>query len=186
MESFASAEQILAPELARSETLLWAGRPRQGLLLRRNDLLLIPFSLMWGGFAIFWEYMVLKSHGPLMFKLWGIPFVCVGLYLIAGRFFADAMQRSKTYYGLTNERAIIVSGIYSLSVKSLQLRTLSDVSLSELSDGFGTITLGPTVAGWGWQAGGGWPTGRATVPAFEFIADARDVFDQMNQAQKAV
>jgi hypothetical protein len=185
MESFASAEQILTPELARSETLLWSGRPRQGLLLRRNDLFLIPFSLMWGGFAMYWEYMVLKLHGPMMFEFWGIPFVCVGLYLIVGRFFVDAMQRSKTYYGLTNERAIIVSGIYSRSVKSLQIRTLSDVSLSELSDRFGTITLGPTAAGWGWQGGGGWPTGRATAPAFEFIADARDVFERINQAQKA-
>lgn len=178
-----SVETTLSTELSRSEKLLWSGRPRQGVYLGPKDLLLIPFSLMWGGFACFWEFSVVTSGAPVFFELWGIPFVLIGLYLIVGRFFFDAKLRSTTYYGLSNERVIIVAGVFSRKVKSLQLRTLSDVSLSESKDGVGTITFGPTV-GW-WLGASGWPGARKSQPpAFESVAGARSVFDQIRQAQR--
>jgi len=76
--------------------------------------------------------------------LWGIPFVCVGLFMVFGRFYSDAHTRSRTLYGVTNERIIIVSGLFSQQIKSLQLRTLTDVSLTQRRDGAGTINFGPT------------------------------------------
>ena len=185
MELPESPEQVLFSHLTRTEKLLWSGRPRQGLLLRPSDAYLIPFSLFWGGFAIFWEYGVLNTNAPLFFSVWGIPFVLIGVYLIVGRFFLDAKQRSKTFYGLTNERVVIVSGIVSRNLKSLQLGTLSDVSLAERADGRGTITFGPT-APW-WSGGGEWPgTSKASSPAFESISGAREVFERIRSAQKAV
>jgi hypothetical protein len=67
---------------------------------------------------------VLTHEAPGIFALWGIPLVLVGLYLIVGRFFVDALQRARTYCALTNERAIIVSGLLGQKVKSLPLRTV--------------------------------------------------------------
>src|SRR6266850_5154513 len=127
-----SAGSVIASELGACERLLWSGRPAQGIVLRPSDAFLIPFSLLWGGFAMFWEYLVVTTaRAPFFFMLWGIPFVCMGLHLIFGRFLLDAKQRSNTFYGVTNQRIIIVSGISSRKIKSLNVRTLSDVSLDE-------------------------------------------------------
>ena len=97
----------LQRQLAAGEQILWQGKPRQGLMLRSADAYLVPFSLLWCGFVIFWEWNVIRLGAPLLFKLWGIPFVLVGLYLVAGRFFTDARRRAHTHYVLTTERLLI-------------------------------------------------------------------------------
>lgn len=179
------AQQSLRRGLSSDERLLWWGMPRQGLRLRAGDALLIPFSLMWGGFAIFWESMVLRQGAPLFMALWGIPFVLIGLYLIVGRFFVDARQRAKTYYGLTDQRVLIITGVLSRQTKSLPLQTLSDITLVEQSDGSGTITFGPINPAARWLSGSSWPgASRQLAPAFEMVEGAKQVYERIRQAQQ--
>lgn len=102
------AQRAFARYSVASSDLKWTGRPPSGLRLRRVDTLLIPFSLMWGGFAIFWETMALRGGAPFFFRLWGIPFVLYGIYFMIGRFFWDAYRRSTTWYGLTADSALIL------------------------------------------------------------------------------
>src|SRR5579862_2671126 len=93
--------------LQAGEKLLWSGRPRQGLLLTARDWLLVPFSLFWGGFVLFWETAATVHPGASFFPLFGLPFAVIGAYLIVGRFIVDAWLRSRTYYAVTNQRIII-------------------------------------------------------------------------------
>jgi hypothetical protein len=179
-------KQIIESRLSSNERLMWFGKPRQGIFLRATDAYLIPFSLMWGGFAIFWETMALKSDSPFFFKVWGIPFVIIGLYMIVGRFFVDVWQRRKTFYGVTNERVIIVSGLFSSQIKSLNLRTLTDVTLDEKVDGNGTITFGAVNFAASWN-NFSFPFGRNKVddvPVFEQIPQARNVYETIRNGQK--
>lgn len=168
-------------ELERNERQLWSGAPQQGLVFRSSDAFMIPFSIFWAGFAVFWEVSALKSGGPPFFALWGIPFVLVGLYVTLGRFVADAWRRNRTTYALTSDRVLIRSG---RSLKSLTLRTLSDVTLIERSNGRGTITFGPTSFPMAMYAGTPWP-GVVQTPAFELIPAARQVYAQIREAQQS-
>jgi hypothetical protein len=169
--------------LDRGERKLWAGVPRQGIVLRAGDAFLIPFSLLWGGFAVFWEASVVRTGASLFFMLWGIPFVLMGAYITVGRFWVDAWRRARTTYAVTSDRIIISSGGIAPTSKSLNLRTLSDVTLQERPDGTGTITFGAAPAFAGMFGGSSWP-GVSPVPSFEMIPDARRVYAVVRDAQR--
>lgn len=179
------AREEIGRELAGGESVLWCGVPRQGFQLRSSDAFMIPFSLLWGGFALFWESSVIHTRAPFFFKLWGVPFVLMGLYITVGRFFVDILQRSRTAYALTSTRAIIVNGIFSRNVKSLPLKTLTDYTLSERGDGSGTIALEPPV-GYRRYPGNYNPwTGTSATASFDMIEDARAVYSKIRTAQEA-
>src|SRR5436190_24226654 len=94
-------ENELRPHLSSDEKLIWTGKPRTGVLFRSSDAFLIPFSLLWCGFAVFWETMVLSTGFAFPFALVGIPFVLIALYITVGRFFIDVKRRANTVYGIT-------------------------------------------------------------------------------------
>ena len=185
----AALPAALQRQLAAGEQVLWHGRPRQGLMLRPADAFLIPFSLLWGGFAVFWEINAWRMDAPLFFKLWGIPFVLLGLYIIAGRFWVDARMRARTHYALTTERILIISGLNGLNghkLQSLPLRTLPPVTQTERADGSGVITLGHSHPAQ-WLYGllpPGWPGAATAAPELHISAHAQHVFQLIRDAQR--
>jgi hypothetical protein len=175
-------QDLLKQELQVDETLVWSGLPRQGLIFKANDIFMIPFSLMWGGFAFFWELSVFSSNAPIFFRLWGIPFVLVGIYIIAGRFFFDAKIRAGTLYGLTNKRAIIISGLLSKKTTSINLKNISEVQVTKKSDGSGTIILGASNPLQFFQ-NASWPGATKGTPSFEGIQNVDLVKKYIHQYQ---
>ena len=176
-------------ELGRDERLLWKGRPRGGLRLRPADAYMIPFSFVWGGFAIFWEYSVVtqvpKGHAPgIAFSLFGIPFVVIGLYIMFGRFFVDAKMRSNTEYAVTNRRVIIASGVFGRKVRSIDLQSLPEITIVERADRSGTINFGPASSMWGAQRDP-WSFGMPSQSAIEMIDNVRSVYDIIDEARNA-
>lgn len=127
------------PYLGVGEYVLWSGKPGEGHLLAPNDVFLIPFSILWCGFAIFWEITVLSVNAPLIFKLFGIPFVLIGLYIMIGRFIYKGYIRKRTSYVVTNQRLF---RIRNKKVDTLEGNAKTQLSVSVNKDGSGTITFG--------------------------------------------
>ena len=167
-------EGALRPYLQDGESLLWVGKPGTGLKLRPSDKLFIPFSLMWGGFAIFWEANVLRNDN-VFFILWGVPFVAIGLYIMIGRFFWDAYVRGRQVYGVTNHRLLIKTDFPHASLKSFALATLPNLSLEERPDFSGSISFGHRSEDSSEGHG-----------AFEFLEKVRAVYDTIVAAQNSL
>lgn len=129
-------------DLDADERILWAGQPRQGIFLRPQDFIMIPFSLLWGGFAIFWTAMAMSFDGPGPFAFFGLPFVLIGLYIIFGRFFYDRWIRKNTFYAITSQRILIRTGGRVASLSSVNLATIPEITFQEHRDGRGSIFFG--------------------------------------------
>jgi len=127
------------PYLSQDEYILWSGKPEKGRLLSPSDAFLIPFSIFWCGFAIFWESSVVISDAPMIFRLWGIPFVIVGLYMVFGRFVVKAYIRKRTAYVITNRKLIRMQ---SKKIDMLDGNAKSPMQISVKRDGSGSITFG--------------------------------------------
>lgn len=105
-------------QAARSHASLVAhrcGRARGHCPLSGADAFLVPFSVLWGGFAVFWEVTAITTVRQPLFIIWGIPFVLLGLYFIFGRFIFKKRRKIATIYGLTNSRAIVCTGDRSVA-----------------------------------------------------------------------
>ena len=133
-DEFAFARPYLAP----GETILWRGKPEKGHLLGPQDVFMIPFSILWCGFAIFW-FVTALINAPLPFALFGVPFVCVGLYISIGRFFHIAYVRKNTAYVITNHKIIRRRGN---KIDMLDAKTMPPIHITAHTDGTGTIQFG--------------------------------------------
>jgi len=113
----------LQPHLRPGESLLWCGKPDPRAWLAPADLYAIPFSLLVGAFAVYWEVTAVGS-GPLFAQLWGLPFVVMGVYMIFGRFAYKYFRKKRTAYGITPVRAM-VAGPRGLTDVPLRDRAVS-------------------------------------------------------------
>jgi hypothetical protein len=177
---------MIQPELTSGESIVWAGQPNTGVIFHKEDLFLTPFSLLWGGFAIFWEAGVSgfwgagnRSGGTWSFGiLWGIPFVLIGQYLIWGRSFYAAWLKRRTYYAVTNRRVIVVQNGWKRQMASAYIDTLPTLIKEGGSNGIGILRFAQAQAvssgSRGWGAWNGLSVG--SVPTFLDIEDVDSVY----------
>ncbi len=124
-------EDYLGPD----EKLLWQGAPATGIKLSGNSLVLSVFGVFFLGFALFWMGMAASmgtgSVVDIFFPLFGLPFVLVGLWLVAGHLFFDAYKRKHARYALTSRRAIIARSMMGRKMLSYEITPQSEISLIE-------------------------------------------------------
>ena len=138
MQDHAAANR-LRRELQPGERLIWVGQPTPSGLARSK----VPESLQglpFLGFSLFWLYMANRGGAPTLFQLFGVPFVAVGLWMVAAipraRFLAE-----RTVYGVTNMRALrVVDGPFS-QVSSWGAAQINALRRRDYADGNGTVVF---------------------------------------------
>ncbi len=169
--------------LLPGERIAWQGQPAGGLLLMGRDAILVPFSLAWCGFAVFWTFSVITSGAPIGFVLWGMMFVAVGLFLVFGRFVLDAWLRRTTWYAVTDSRVLILRhGLFRRFVAS-RLDSLPSVELASGRNGRGTLRFGTATLAQGRSVGSLVPS-LDPLPQFIAINEAGKVFDLVQRSQR--
>jgi hypothetical protein len=177
-------DPIFADRLMAGERIVWSGQPGGGVIFTARDIFLVPFSLAWCGFAIFWEASVARSGAPIFFMAWGAMFVCVGLGLVFGRFAFDAWVRRDTRYAVTDRRVLIArSGLFR-SFTAVNRDQLPQAQLSQRANGRGTIRFGAEMSMWGNRGFSSWSPALDSTPQFIAIEDAGRVFDLVQRPSR--
>lgn len=180
------------PDLLRDEKVAWAGQPDRRFRLTGQDAFLVPFSLMFVAFTLFWEAGVLGLWGsgdgaPDFFVLWGIPFIVFAQYFLWGRFVYKAYRQRRTFYAVTNRRVLILTLTRTRQLQSLFLNQIPTITKTVRTDGTGMVAFGATSYWAGAYANSGMEflSGRygTIAPAFYDIADVEGVY-QLIMRQK--
>lgn len=179
IEGSREATRRLEKELRPGEQLLWSGKPRPGFRVGWSDLpptLGMTLAVL---FAVIWTTDAAGS-GPWPFVAIGLAFVALTLHGLVGRHLVDMWKRGRTFYGVTNDRLVVVTEYWSRQAQSQQLVTLSNLALDRCSDASGMISVGP----WTWSSGFGYPR-PAPDMAFEQLPDCAAVFNLIVKAREA-
>ncbi len=93
--------------LTSGERILWKGCPGKGNLLRKAEIVFIPFSLFWCSIVFCVVRSQLMEEGiDLIFLPFEIFFTSIGIYILFGRFVHHAYMRKRTFYIITTEKIL--------------------------------------------------------------------------------
>jgi hypothetical protein len=174
---------VFSSELLPGESLEWTGRPSPAVIFHQEDWFAIPFSLLWGGFAIFWLlgaagiWDVFTNKPQHTFQYLGIiggaPFVLIGQYMIWGRFAYQAWKKRRTLYALSGRRAlIVVQGLNGRTSSSAYFDNMPIIDKRVRADGIGSISFGGPFRGT-WQGGRNRPP---RPPTFDDVDSIEPVY----------
>jgi hypothetical protein len=129
----------IARELAMNERLLWASRANPGRIARQAapaSCVGVPFL----AFSIFWTVSATSMGAPIFFTLWGLMFCGIGAAVLLSPLWA-AKKGSSTVYVVTDQRAMIIEGGSSRSIKSWTRRDIDTIERREHADGTGDVVF---------------------------------------------
>ncbi|MGB3075259.1 MAG: hypothetical protein WBB36_08050 [Chitinophagales bacterium] len=169
--------------LKEEEIILWTGQPKRGIQIRDADLILIPMSIILIGFSIILDYTLVHYNSGIFFKLFGGLLALAGIELGLIRFIMDAARRASTFYCITNKRIIVLTGKRKRLIKTLPLKNIDRMEITEENDGSGFIIFGNTNPLYPWLLGGFYFT-TDSVPGLELLPDVKNVYRIINKQIK--
>jgi hypothetical protein len=118
-----SLRQLVEGELASGERIQWMAQPQPRGGFPWAALPMMLFAIPWTGFALFWMANaagVVGGNAPfdagrLVFALFGLPFVLIGLAMLTAPYWIKrrlSRTAAKTIYLITDRRAVIFDGGY--------------------------------------------------------------------------
>ena len=117
------------------------------------------FAIPWTAFAIFWicgasgfKIPDFSNGGFSFFPLFGLPFVLIGLGMLASPLWAYR-KTFKTVYVIADRRAIIFDAGWTTTIRSYSPDRLQNVYRKEKRDGTGDVIIQQDV----WQSSEGGP-----------------------------
>ncbi|MEJ2740831.1 MAG: hypothetical protein P8105_13580 [Dehalococcoidia bacterium] len=124
------------------ERILWSGQPDPGKHFTLMDFFLVPFSLLWGGIAIYSQLSEFifdtgQEDIDIAFTLLGSLFILVGLYLIFGRFIYKRWRKLRTYYAITNHRILALYTAFGKHFLELDIKSVTEINIRTWADGKG-------------------------------------------------
>ncbi|MEO8669153.1 MAG: hypothetical protein ABI399_11595 [Bauldia sp.] len=147
-EPLADLPPILAiqREMRRGERPVWAERPVPGTA-RRMMFARLRLGLVFTGFALFWIAAAFAIVGAgdfgafgELFPLFGVPFVVVGLVIMASA--VNVWRRlHATVYGISTERVLLISDLPRYRMRAVDLVALTGSERVERKDGTGDLAL---------------------------------------------
>jgi hypothetical protein len=189
------ANQVIQTELSDKERLLWSGRPKQGISFTPFDVILIPLGLFFA-FGFTFKHSVsslvnfIMNFGQvgtgntfdvfsLVFSLlFMIPFLLIGLNISVWRLIRTMQWKRGAYYGITDQRVIIVSNYKGRSVNSLAIGRGLVIKKYIRKDGSGWLNFSaPTSTAADMPPGLAFASGRMmqNLTAFVDVPDAASV-----------
>jgi hypothetical protein len=127
-------------ELVPGETVVWSSQP----LAKKNAMQTIPivlFGIPWTAFSVFWTWGAGQAF--LLFGLFGVPFVVIGLLMLTSPLWAMRSSQTSAYV-ITNRRvlSIVQQRPGTVVVRSVLPAELKSMARTESADGSGSITYG--------------------------------------------
>ena len=132
--------------LDEGEEIIWHGKPRGGLVFRAKDVFQIPAAIFTLALALIWVIPVfsIADFGVTLpdFLLSGmfatIGVLVLGSFLVSTilRLIFEAISMARSDYALTNKRALLRKGIFSLTVTGLYFPPDMVIHFSEGRNGW--------------------------------------------------
>jgi hypothetical protein len=142
----ASLSALLAREMRSGERLLWSGQPdaRRAML---KPFAFYLFAVPWTAFSLSWETIAVRmafTGAPplvgIIMTLFGLPFVVIGLAMMAAPFSANRTAR-RTIYGVTDHRLVELISGRTLKVRSVEASSIGPVTRRQRENGHGTLSI---------------------------------------------
>ncbi len=141
------AEDRLLAEVGPGEKVIWSGQPKASRFVLAT-IPVVVMGLFATGFSIFWvviAFLGTRQGGfSLIFPLFGLPFVLIGVGMIGSPLWAASKSR-RIVYALTDRRLILIEPTFlpgGTRVVSIRGGEIGPIERLERADGSGNLTFG--------------------------------------------
>ena len=133
--------QVLFPHIGKKEALLWSSKPNVLALPTALNIGGIIFHSLIFGLFFFANHELIFRHINVDWIDISMLSVCIALAHLLIRLFYHFLVQSSTFYGITDKRVIIKSGIFSSIVQSFDIRRIQYMEILEMNKRYGVLNL---------------------------------------------